>query len=136
MFTGSCWLSMRALLLALEIDVALHPGAEMVRVARNVVFALAGLDAAQAADAFRGIDAERPAVLGPVVIRGRERGAGRQRRPLFAATLGMAPRAAARGRGAGAGRGAAELARGTRAARASAEFGFSFHGFAFPYVVA
>ncbi len=56
-------------LVALEIDVALDPGAELVGVARNVVFDLARLDTTQAADAFCGIDTERPAMLSPVIAR-------------------------------------------------------------------
>jgi hypothetical protein len=50
-----------------QIDIPLHPGAEMMRILGDVVFRLARLDATQAADALCGIDAERPAMLGPVV---------------------------------------------------------------------
>ena len=67
MFTGSSWLSMCGVVFAFQIDIALDPGAEVMRVERNIVFYLAGLDTAQAADALPGIDAERPLVLGPVV---------------------------------------------------------------------
>jgi len=49
--------------LALQGDVALDPGAEVMRVQQNVVFFLAGLDAAQTADAFFSIDAEPPLML-------------------------------------------------------------------------
>src|SRR5208282_1951387 len=55
--------------LAFQIDVTLDPGAEVMGVAGNLVFRLARLDAAQAADAFCGIDAESPTVLGPVIAR-------------------------------------------------------------------
>src|ERR1700690_685055 len=40
-----------------------------MRVSGDIVFFLARLDAAQAADAFRGIDTERPTVLAPVISR-------------------------------------------------------------------
>src|SRR6266508_3498135 len=53
----------------LQIDVAFDPGAEVMGVTWDIVFPLARLDAAQAADAFCGIDAERPTVLGPVIPR-------------------------------------------------------------------
>ena len=55
-----------------------------MRVERHRVFGLARLDAAQAADAFRGIDSERPTMLGPIVSRDcRRRGfAGRGCRGL------------------------------------------------------
>src|SRR5664280_3803104 len=49
--------------LALQGDVALDPGAEVMWVQRNVVFFLAGLEATQAADAFFSIDAEPPLML-------------------------------------------------------------------------
>src|SRR3990172_4130251 len=61
------------LVFALQIDVALDPGAKVMRVASNIIFPLACLDATQAADALGGIDAEAPAVLGPVVVRGGKR---------------------------------------------------------------
>src|SRR6202158_886948 len=71
--------------LALQIDVALDPGAEVMSVAGDLVFRLARLDAAQAADAFRGINAERPTVLAPVIARDRRHGGrGADRRsPCF-----------------------------------------------------
>src|SRR5208337_428446 len=50
-----------------QIDIALDPGAEVMRVERDIVFRLAGLDTAQAADALPGINPECPLVLGPVV---------------------------------------------------------------------
>src|SRR5450759_457862 len=53
--------------LALQGDVALDPGAEVIRVQRNVVFLLAGLDATQAADACFGIDVEPPLMPCPIV---------------------------------------------------------------------
>src|SRR6185369_8437380 len=64
------------LLFALQIDVALNPGAELVRVGRDVIFGLASLDETQKANAFGGVNAKRPLVLGPVVIR-RRKGATR-----------------------------------------------------------
>ena len=69
------------LVLAVQFDIALDPGAEMVRVAGDVVFSLAGFDAAQAADAFGGIDAKGPLVLVPIVA-GDRRGRRRARRGL------------------------------------------------------
>ncbi len=49
--------------LAFQIDVALDPGAEVVRVPGDIVLTLARLDATQAADALRGIDPESPRCL-------------------------------------------------------------------------
>src|ERR1019366_6140753 len=54
-------------LFALQGHVSLDPRAEVMRVQGNIIFLLACLDAAQAADAFGGIDAERPSMLGPVI---------------------------------------------------------------------
>ena len=111
MFTGSCWLSMCGSLLAFQVDVALDPGAEVVRIARHVVLALARLDAAQAADALGGIDAERPS--GAWSSRNPWSGTSRPRARLGswpARVLARRRSAARRGRCAGAGGGAAELA--------------------------
>ena len=63
--------------LTFQIDVALHPGAEVVRVPGDIVLTLARLDATQAADAFVRIDAEGPLVPGPVIVlRGKRAAAG------------------------------------------------------------
>ena len=67
MFTGSDWRVDARLILALEIHVTLDPGTKVLWVERDFVFDLAGLDAAQAADAARRIDPECPAMLGPIV---------------------------------------------------------------------
>src|SRR5450631_129669 len=69
------------LILALEIDVTLDPSAKILWIEWNFVFDLAGLDAAQTADAACRIDPECPAMFGPIVFRHRSgRGELRLRR--------------------------------------------------------
>src|ERR1022692_3053311 len=60
-------------ILTLEVHVTLHPGAKVIRIEGDFVLDLAGLDAAQAADAALRIDPECPTALGPVVIGDRPR---------------------------------------------------------------
>src|SRR3989344_7359287 len=62
--------------LALEIDIPIHPGAEVVCVPRHAVFGLARLDATQTTDTAGRIHAEAPTVLGPVVAGRGQRGYG------------------------------------------------------------
>ncbi len=60
------------LLLALQVDIAFYPGAEVVRVLFNAILGLAGLDAAKTADAASRIYAVCPAMLRPVIVLGRK----------------------------------------------------------------
>ena len=106
---------------ALQIDVALHPGVEVMRRERNVVFPLARFDAAQAADAFRGIDAERPAVFRPVVIR-------RGKRLFSSRGFALCDHLADDTRGSGGQRGAADPAQ-KQAPCAQCTDGFPFFHF-------
>src|ERR1700722_4908165 len=59
------------LILALEIYVTLDPRAKILWIERDFVFDLAGLNAAQAADAACRIDSESPTMFGPIVCRHR-----------------------------------------------------------------
>src|SRR3972149_3200464 len=69
-----------SLLFSLQRHVALDPGAEVRGIKWNIIFPLARLDTAQAADTFFSVDAERPSVLAPIVVRnGRPRTTGRGR---------------------------------------------------------
>src|SRR3989344_4202542 len=68
-------------LLALEIDIPIHPGAEVVCVPRHAVFGLARLDATQTTDTAGRIHAEAPTVLGPVVAGSGQCGYGGRQPP-------------------------------------------------------